>query len=97
VVEPIRRVGYRILFGFLWDSKVGEKFDLEVRCAKEKINEVILLREFRKEKGCGWKIFLRLTAFCKISIYRKVGIGYPLKIRDFLNIRRDSEQEFLTL
>jgi hypothetical protein len=42
VVEPIRRVGYRILFGFLWDSKVGEKFDLEVRSVKEKINEVFL-------------------------------------------------------
>jgi hypothetical protein len=42
VVEPIRRVGWRILFGFLWDSKVGEKFDLEVRCLKEKIKEVFL-------------------------------------------------------
>jgi hypothetical protein len=36
VDEPIRRVGCRILFGFLWDSKVGEKFDLEVRSVKEK-------------------------------------------------------------
>jgi hypothetical protein len=42
VVEPIRRVGWRILFGFLWDSKVGEKFDLEVRCVKEKNKEVFL-------------------------------------------------------
>jgi hypothetical protein len=40
VVEPIRRVGWRILFGFLWDSKVGEKFDLEVRWVKENINDL---------------------------------------------------------
>jgi hypothetical protein len=35
------------MFGFLWDSKVGEKFDLEASWVKEKINEVDLRWDFR--------------------------------------------------